>query len=1494
MTTTNADTAGTPAAPTTGMFLLPWINRGLEGLWLVAAFLVPLMFVSQGYVISEAQISYVELPKVALLRTLAGLMALLWLVEWAISSRALEGGYPSLSAAALKEKIKPAGLFARLKDWLSVNPIRWVLLFAGMFFGSILLSTAFSGSHSNSLWGEIPGQDGYSAYTMASYFIVFAVIATHLNSMAQVGRVLGAIVLMGSLVGLYGILQHFGHDFFGLTESTGGGAQQRVTIFMGNTIFAGAVLSMAVPVTLVAATITLRNSIAESWPPLQRLGALASDSVLVYTWGALLAVQLLGLMFTFSRGPWGGAILALAAFLGLVGLSLGWRLLIRAGLVAGLAGIFSVGFLHWQGSVSIIDTGEWAGLVLAAGGIAGTAITLFMIERYGRLVIIVAATVAVVGVIAAAAAAPSVLSGRGSFTAEEAGQTGASTANQLGERITSIKTDVLGGFTGGRGTHWEVSWEIITERPWFTFDDLSLSWLRPIIGYGPDLFRYTYLLKSPPDDFDFLPLEPDHAHNFFIHQTVEQGFIGGFASLALFLSVIGVAAHRLVRGRTSGSPLFRLLLFGLAAVILGRFMEMMVGVARISDLTVLWVLFALFVALIKVEPRESLEEGAASTASPAETRPSRRNRSHIRRAAASPAVSISYGMLFRLAVVAWAVGGIGVVTWQKSVNSVRAGVAEGQAIELYSAGNPEDSIAKLDRAIELAPGVPNYYYNRGQVFLNYLLFPERLVEPGCQLLSETNDAYRNCLAMQSFSSNVEAARQQPFNYRSHIAAGNAAFNLSRHDTAVDYYSTAVSMLPNSWNMRNDLAESLIDAGEYEEAISHLDWSLGITGDAEESTRANYLRGAALRELGQTQDSIASLKRVLTLADDSESTRASLNELREIYAEQERLTDIDYFTRQIAEDQNDVGALFFRGMAHYTLGNVQSALLDFQETFNAGLRTSELLAMRGYMNLLDGNEDGSKGDLIHALESAPQSPLYSVVYARLKWPQGNYSLALNLLDDANVSDPEFGLAYLIRADFLIKLGLADSVKDVFYSSLDFELPSALDYQLRGEINAFFENYDASFKDINQAIQINPNKAEFYNARGKIHGLFGEHIAAVEDFSTAVEMAPSNGYYLRNRGVAYHLLGDTERSTSDFEQSLELDKFHDPVPRNLTPVHFSIYQSSVSSEFSKKLELQLLIEQQALRDIEYHSGIIDSSVIDSKPTNRPSLQFRAEAYLSLGMWQSAINDLSSLIELSPDVPQAYKKRGDALAAVELYQEAIEDYTRAVSLDNSDSESLVALGDGYAAVGNYGLAISNFDDAVRRNPVSSDAYASRGFASVQMGNPSDGLADLDTAIEISPFNHNAYYKRALALVALGEVNAALADLERAINLAPTNTDYLLERGRINVELSDFESAASDFDIAVDLTEHLIEFDPRHSYAKILRAASYIKTGDPEMAVSEARSAFRSLTMHFKATIWRALRPKINANIADALDVKGDGLTALGEIDEANIAYEHAERYR
>lgn len=1106
---------------------------------------MPLVFLGQDYAVSEAQIAYVEVPKVALLRTLAGLIALLWALEWAIKGGAFQGSFTASSPGDLARKLHPFRVAAGLKNWLNVHPIHWLVFAAGLFFGSTLLSTALSGSPINSLWGEIPGQDGYALYTVASYGVLFSVMATHLRTPAQLGRLLGVVVLMGVVVGSYGVMQHYGNDFLGLTEETGGGSA-RVTIFMGNTIFAGAVLAMTIPVTIMVAVINLHH---ENWAdlgPLRRLGQLEKDTVATALWALILSVQLLGLMFTFSRGPWGGAVLAIVVFLGLIAVSMGLRTLIRTSLIVGLAGILLAGFLHLQGNVSIVNAGPWLGAVIMLLGLAGAYVTLLVIRRFARATVLIVALGAAVVIAGAVVIGPSALANRGAAESSGGGGDSGSTAAQLTQRIGSIKTDVLGGFIGGRGTHWKVSWELIKHRPWFEFDELHFRWLRPLVGYGPDLFRYTYLLESPPDEFNFLPLEPDNAHNFFIHQTVEQGIFGGVAALALFATVFGVAGHHLLRRRRTANPVYQLVLFGLAAVIAGRFLEMMVGVAKVSDLTVLWVLFGVFAALVRFE---SVREDSVPDAPPPNTRrEGRRNRR--RTASASSAQSGAAGLMFRLAIVAWLAGGIGVVTWQKSINSVRASVAEGQALEYFRDGDLDSTVVQLDKAIALAPGVPNYYNNRAQVYLNYQLQPDLFTEPGCS--RQVDLPYEVCLANQSLQSNLESIEMQPFNYRARIAAANSAFNLQLNDAARELYSIAVSMVPNAWPVRNDLAESQIDVGLYEEALTQLNFSLAITGDIDLAIPTYYLKGRALEGLGRYEEAIATLKRGLAINYPTGGTPPAVNLIREIHASLGVESDVDYFTEQIRQNPEDAIALFYRGLAYFATGEGALAFNDIEKSYSLGFSMDEVLATLGFVafkndiTIRGGFIVGrnSRSDLASALRRSPQNALINAYYAEYQSSAGNLTEGLALAENASLLDPDLGLAYLIRAEILARLEAKESAREVLDMSEGLKLPSPQHYADRGEIYAYFGEYDKAFSEIGEAIRIKPDTPNFYYTRAKAYATFQEFESALTDFDTAIRLDPGNATYFTNRGVLYHVLGKQEQSLADFETAKSISGLRAP--------------------------------------------------------------------------------------------------------------------------------------------------------------------------------------------------------------------------------------------------------------------------------------------------------------------------------------------------------------
>ena len=168
------------------------------------------------------------------------------------------------------------------------------------FFGTTLLSTLLSGSFKVSLWGDVPGQDGYSFYNVSSYLLVFAAISTHLRSPAQMWRLLGVIVAVGTLIGGYALLQANCHDPLGTSEVTGG----YVTGFAGNTIFTAAVLLMTITVSVGLAVATLPDPTAKTVNGLVAgIRRWAPTVLLAWVWCFVISTQMLALAFTSSRGP---------------------------------------------------------------------------------------------------------------------------------------------------------------------------------------------------------------------------------------------------------------------------------------------------------------------------------------------------------------------------------------------------------------------------------------------------------------------------------------------------------------------------------------------------------------------------------------------------------------------------------------------------------------------------------------------------------------------------------------------------------------------------------------------------------------------------------------------------------------------------------------------------------------------------------------------------------------------------------------------------------------------------------------------------------------------------------------------------------------------------------------------------------------------------------------------------------------------------------------
>ena len=388
----------------------------LEVLWLIAVVAVPLAAAPP-----DAMIGHFEVPKVAVLRVLSFAIVVVWLVEWMVRPPHVWPRLPRVSATGLR-------------SWLKRDPSNWITLTLGIYLVANIVSAATSVSPAVSVWGKRPGWDGYDLYAMLCYTALYLVIVTHLRSPSQAWRLIGALVVTGTTVGIYIILQYLGLDPY-LAK---GSALTRPYGTLGNPVFAGAVLVMTTTVT-VAAGFALIERFRSYWWPVALVAALTP--------------QLLAIILTLTRGAWVGLVAVLASF-----------------------------------GLSIIA-------LVALDGKGGGK------EGDGPL--------------------DSVVVGR----------------------VLSIYPEITGSGISQRTDTWIGSIELMLERPWHDVTPIGLPWARHPLGYGPEMFRFTFPLRSEPRVIAQFPYE---AHNFALHVGVELGIVGLLSLLAAVFAVLWIGSRRLV------------------------------------------------------------------------------------------------------------------------------------------------------------------------------------------------------------------------------------------------------------------------------------------------------------------------------------------------------------------------------------------------------------------------------------------------------------------------------------------------------------------------------------------------------------------------------------------------------------------------------------------------------------------------------------------------------------------------------------------------------------------------------------------------------------------------------------------------------------------------------------------------------------------------------------------------------------------------------------
>ena len=263
------------------------LPAAMEGLWLAAILLIPIIIAPQ-----DSMIFHYQLPKIVLLRGMVSLLAVLWLLRW-------------LSTPALPISTDGAAIslgWPAFKRWTAAQPVRLVSVGVLTFVFLNVLSTMFSVSPGVSAWGGFKAPDGYGLHNVVVFAVLFLVIARNLTTRAQVWRLLAAVAASGGMVALIGVLQRFDVAAAGATSAGVAGSVDGVTSTIGDPLALGAYLVLTIPIAVGLAVTRISRTFSFGEQAL---------------WILLISVQMMALAFTSNLGAGVGLIAALATFLAL-------------------------------------------------------------------------------------------------------------------------------------------------------------------------------------------------------------------------------------------------------------------------------------------------------------------------------------------------------------------------------------------------------------------------------------------------------------------------------------------------------------------------------------------------------------------------------------------------------------------------------------------------------------------------------------------------------------------------------------------------------------------------------------------------------------------------------------------------------------------------------------------------------------------------------------------------------------------------------------------------------------------------------------------------------------------------------------------------------------------------------------------------------------------------------------------------------------------------
>ncbi len=266
---------------------------------------------------------------------------------------------------------------------------------------------------------------------------------------------------------------------------------------------------------------------------------------------------------------------------------------------------------------------------------------------------------------------------------------------------------------------------------------------------------------------------------------------------------------------------------------------------------------------------------------------------------------------------------------------------------------------------------------------------------------------------------------------------------------------------------------------------------------------------------------------------------------------------------------------------------------------------------------------------------------------------DYDAAEYLLDDAIKLNSKVGYLYDLRGKARANSSRTDNkmALDDFIKAKESGALSGSGFTYMARLYDGLGEPQKAIEILDEGIKKYPKVKELYRARAGLHSIRKEVQKAKEDYDKAIELDSTDALTYILRGQTNELLGKFEDALKDYKRAAAI------------PVQDRVEKKAMAHKSRAVLLAKLGRHKEALEESKNLKGDNDADDI---------LTFRGNQYLELKMYDAAIKEFSTAIQLDPDSSRlAYESRAKAYAALGKLDLAESDRATAKKLDDQPAE-------------------------------------------------------------------------------------------------------------------------------------------------------------------------------------------------------------------------------